>query len=145
MTRTLARRILLGALLIGIVAEIVIDGQAVGINYPILTALVLAAAWVVRRRGRAPDPLDAWLPVAALVLAALVAIRADPFVALLDMAGSAAFTGASMAAFSGLAVTRRSASVVTAFAAWVLEAVLAGTGRALRAARSARMSPSAAP
>ncbi len=137
MTRTLARRILLGALLIGIVAEIVIDGQAVGINYPILTALVLAVAWVVRRRGRAPDPLDAWLPVAAVVLAGFVAIRADPFLALLDMAGSAAFTGASMAAFSGLAVTRRSASVVTAFAAWVLEAVLAGTGRALRAGRSA--------
>ena len=90
-----------------------------------------------RRRGRAPDPLDAWLPVSALVLAGFVAVRADPFVAFLDIAGAAAFTGASVAAFSGLAVTRRSATAVLAIGAWVLEAVFAGAGRALRAGRPA--------
>jgi hypothetical protein len=137
MDRSLARRILLAALAIGLFAEMAVDGPAIGLNVPILTAATLVAAWLLRRRGRAPDPLDAWLPVSALVLAAFVAVRADPFVAFLDIVGAAAFTGASAAAFSGLAVSRRSATAVVATGAWVLEAVLAGTGRALRAGRPA--------
>ncbi len=137
MERTLARRILLAALAVGLLAEISMDGPAIGLNAPILTAATLIGAWVLRRRGRAPDLLDAWLPVSALVLAGFVAVRADPFVAFLDLVGAAAFTGASAAAFSGLAVTRRSATVVMATAAWVIEAVLAGTGRALRLGRPA--------
>jgi hypothetical protein len=138
MDRPLARRIVLVALAIGGVAEVALDGPAAGLNVPLLTGLILLAAWLVRRRGRAPDPLDGWLPVAAIILAALVAVRADPFVAFLDMAGAAAFTVASVAAFSGLAVTRRSASIVMALGAWVLEAVFAGSARALRTARPSR-------
>jgi hypothetical protein len=135
MDRPLARRILLAALAVGLLAEVAIDGPAIGLNAPILAAATLAAAWLLRRRGRAPDPLDAWLPVAATVLAGFVAVRADPFVAFLDLVGAIAFTGASMAAFSGLAVTRRSVTAVIATCAWVLEAVIAGTGRALRVDR----------
>jgi hypothetical protein len=137
MDRPLARRLLLIALLIGILAEMALDGPAWGVNVPILVAAVLGAGWLVRRRGRAPDPIDAWLPVTAIVLAGFVAIRADGFIALLDTLGAATFTGASLAAFSGIAVTRRSASTVLALAAWALEAVLAGAGRALRTARPA--------
>ena len=138
MDRTLARRMLLAALGVGVLAELTMDGPAVGLNLPIVTATMLAGAWLFRRPARAPDPLDAWLPVSALVLAGFVALRADPFVAFLDIVGAAAFTGASAAAFSGLAVTRRSATVVMAIGAWVIEAVLAGTGRALRAGRPVR-------
>ena len=138
MDRSLARRILAAALGIGVLAELALDGPAVGVNVPIVTAAMLAVAWLFRREGRALDPLDAWLPVSAMVLAGFVAVRADPFVALLDLAGAAAFTGASVAAFSGLAVTRRSATAVLAIGAWVLEATLAGTGRALRAGRPVR-------
>jgi hypothetical protein len=137
MDRPLARRILLAALAVGVLAELTLDGPAVGLNLPILTATMLLGAWLFRRADRAPDPLDAWLPVSALILATFVALRADPFVAFLDIVGAAAFTGASAAAFSGIAVTRRSATVVMAIGAWVLEAVLAGTGRALRAGRPA--------
>ena len=138
MDRSLARRILAAALGIGLLAEVAMDGPAVGINVPLVTAAMLGAAWLFRREGRELDPLDAWLPVSAVVLAAFVAVRADPFVALLDLAGAAAFTGASVAAFSGLAVTRRSATAVLAIGAWVFEATLAGTGRALRAGRPVR-------
>jgi hypothetical protein len=138
MDRTLARRMLLAALAVGVLAELTMDGPAVGLNLPIVTATMLAGAWLFRRADRAPDPLDAWLPVSALVLAGFVALRADPFVAFLDIAGAAAFTGASAAAFSGLAVTRRSVTAVMAIGAWVLEAVLAGTGRALRDGRPVR-------
>ena len=138
MDRSLARRILLAALAIGVLAEHR-AGRTGRRPQPARSSRrpMLAAAWLFRRPGRAPDPLDAWLPVSALVLAGFVAVRADPFVAFLDIAGAAAFTGASVAAFSGLAVTRRSATAVMAIGAWVLEAVVAGAGRALRAGRPA--------
>ncbi len=137
MDRALARRLLLAALAIGLLAEFALDGPAIGLNAPVLTAVVLAAAWFFRRPGRQPDPLDAWLPVSALVLAGFVAVRADPFVGFLDLAGATVFTGASAAAFSGLSVTRRSATAIMAMGAWVFDSVLAGTGRVLRAARPA--------
>jgi Domain of unknown function (DUF4173) len=135
--RSAARRLLLVAIGIGVLAEIVLDGSAAGINVPLLSLAMLSAAWLVRRRGRAPDPLDAWLPVAAVVLAGFVAVRADPFLAALDLAGAAAFTGASVVAFSGLAVTRRSLSVVLVIGAWVIESILAGAARLLLSARPA--------
>jgi hypothetical protein len=137
--RSFARALLLVAIAIGVLGEIALDGPAPGLNVLAMTLVVLGAAWLVRRPGRAPDPLDTWLPVSAIVLAALVAVRADPFLALLDLAGVAAFTGASVAAFSGLAVTRRSLSVVLLIGAWVLESVLAaGTPRLIAAARPPR-------
>ena len=101
----------------------------------ILVVATLAAGWLLRRRDRAPDPLDAWLPLTAVVLAAFVAIRADPFLALLDTLGAALFLGASIAAFSGLAVTRRSAAVIATMAAWTVEAVVAGPPRVVLASR----------
>jgi hypothetical protein len=131
-----ARRLLLAALGIGIAAEILLFGSALGINVPILVALLLATGWLVRRRGRAPDPLDAWLPAAALVFASGVAIRADPFLALLDGTIAAACVGASLVAFSGLAVTRRSASVVLSIGAWVMVTALAGATQALTSLRA---------
>jgi hypothetical protein len=132
-----ARRLLLISIGIGVLGEIVLDGSAAGINILLMTLAVLAAGWLVRRPGRAPDPLDAWLPLAAIVLATFVAIRADPFLAALDLAGAAAFTGASVAAFSGLAVTRRSLSAVLVIGAWVVESTLAGAARLLILARPA--------
>jgi Domain of unknown function (DUF4173) len=136
--RSIARWLLLVALGIGVLGEVVLDGSAAGINVLLMTVATLVAAWLVRRRGRAPDPLDAWLPAAAIVLAAFVAIRADPFLAALDLAGAAVFTGASVAAFSGLAVTRRSLSAICVMGAWVVESTLAGAFRLLVSARPAR-------
>jgi hypothetical protein len=135
--RSAARVLLLVALGVGVVGDILLDGPAPGLNVPLMTLLVLAVAWAVRRSGRAPDPMDAWLPITALVLASGVALRADPFVGLLDLAGAAAFTGASVAAFSGLAVTRRSLSVILMIGAWVLESVMVGAVRLASAARPA--------
>ena len=59
MDRTQARRLLAVALLIGIVAELLLRGPAVGINVPLVVALVIGAAWLLRRRGRAPIR---WMP-----------------------------------------------------------------------------------
>jgi Domain of unknown function (DUF4153) len=131
----IARRLLAGGLAIGLLADVALDGPALGLNVPLLAATILALGWSFRRRGRAPDALDAWLPLVAMVLAAFVAVRGDPFLALLDAAGSAAFIGASLVAMSGLAVTRRSASVIATMAAWTLESVVAGASRAIGAGR----------
>ena len=135
MDRPLARRLLLVALPIGVLADVLLDGPALGVNVVVLVAALLAAGWWFRRPGRAPDLADAWLPLAALVLAGWVAVRADPFLALVDAAGAAVLTGASLAAFSGLAVTRRSASIVMAMGAWVVGAAAAGAVPLLRRAR----------
>lgn len=139
--RSLARRLLATALAIGVLVEIALDGPAPGLNVPLVTGALLGAAWLVRRRDRAPDPLDAWLPATAMVLAGFVAIRADPVLAFLDLAGAAACTGASMVAFSGLAVTRRGATIVATMAGLVVEALFAGTARLLQATRPWRVGP----
>ena len=57
--RITARRLIAIALVIGVLGDIALDGSAAGINVPLMTAAVLAAGWLVRRRDRAPDPLDA--------------------------------------------------------------------------------------
>ena len=138
MDRPLARRILLIAFVLGVAAEILFDGPGTGINVPLLVAGTLVGGWLVRRRGRALDPLDAWLPVTALVLAAFVAVRADPFLAVLDATVAAMFTGASLAAFSGVAVTRRSVSVVVAIGLLVTAQTGAGMLGVMRDARTPR-------
>ena len=138
MHRPHARRVLAAGLLIGLLAELVLDGPASGVNVPLVVIALLAAAWLVRRPGRAPDPLDAWLPVVAIVSAGFVAVRGDPFLAFLDTMVALLFTGASMVAFSGLPVTRRSASVVAGLGLWAVGAVAWGPPRMIAAARPAR-------
>ena len=133
--RSTARLLLLVAFAAGVIGDVVLDGPAPGINILLMTLLVVGLAWVVRRPGRAPDPADAWLPLVAIVLAAGIALRADPFVGFLDLAGAAAFTGASVVAFSGLAVTRRSLSTIIAMGLWVTGAALLGILQLVSAAR----------
>ena len=135
MDRPIARRVAAAGLALGLLAELVLDGPAYGLDIGILVAGMLGAGWLLRRPGRAPDPLDAWLPATAIVLAAFVGVRGDPFVALVDTAASLAFVGAALLAMSGLPVTRRSASAIAAMGAWILEAVVAGPPRVALAAR----------
>lgn len=130
MDRSIARRVLAAGLLLGLLAELVLDGPAFGLNVPLMTVAVLGVAWLLRRPGRAPDPVDVWLPVVALVMAGFVAVRGDPLLAILDGLAALAFTGASMAAFSGLPVTRRSASVIASIGVWVVGALAWGPTRA---------------
>jgi Domain of unknown function (DUF4153) len=137
MDRATARRVIALAIPIGLATEILLDGPAFGINVPIAVALLLSSAWLVRRSDRAPDRLDMWLPIGAILLSVLVAVRADPFMALLDVTAALVLTGASIAAFSGLAVTRRSASIVIAMAAWAFGAVLLGAASVVSRARPA--------
>ena len=129
--RTVARRVLRAGLALGLLAELTLDGSALGIGLPVVVGAILGVAWLVRRPGRALDPLDAWLPIGATILALLVAVRGDPFLAGIDAVLATVLVGASLAAMSGLAVTRRSASVIAMMGAWGLEAVTVGAARAI--------------
>ncbi|MEO8469551.1 MAG: DUF4173 domain-containing protein [Chloroflexota bacterium] len=135
MDRTLARRVLAVGLAIGIAAELLLDRSAYGVNVPILVGLILGAGCMVRRRGVALDPLDAWLPITSIVIALLVAVRGDPLLAVLNSSVALAFAGAALVAMSGTPVTRRSASVVTTMAVHAAVAASVGVVSVLRAVR----------
>ena len=48
--RSVARRLLAAGLLIGVLAEVVLDGPAYGLNVLIVVAALLGAGWLLRRR-----------------------------------------------------------------------------------------------
>ena len=138
MDRTTATRALIGAAVIGVAAQAWLFRTALGINLLLLTAAVLAAGWIIARlAGRADrlDPLDAWLPVAALVVAGMIGLRSDPTLVFLDAVTGATLLAASMAALAGAAVTRRSALGVTILGALVLGWICVGILRLFVAAR----------
>ena len=109
MTRPVAVRILVLAAAIGLVAQALLLDNLLGINAPILAAGLLGAAFVLRPADRRIDPLDRWLPPAALAMSLGIALRADPVLLALDVLAACALLGASVAAIAGEAVTRRSA------------------------------------
>ena len=105
---SVARRIVAIALLMGLLGQWLLVGQAAGINVLLWTAAILLSALLVRPRDATFDRLDAWLPPAALVFAALVAVRADETLLVFDTLTALTLTAASIAALGGVAVTRRS-------------------------------------
>lgn len=142
-----ARRLLLVAGAVGLLGQLLFVAQGAGINVPIWTAAVLVAAALARSRETAFDRLDAWLPVAALLFAGSVAVRADPDLVAFDLVAAFGLTSASIAAMAGIPVTRRSLGGTlrtgvrgTALAlggAWRLRSSFDGVGRAGRSPAAA--------
>ena len=124
--RRLLLRVVALAAAIGIAAELLVDGHAAGINFPLVVTLVIVSALAVRPRGRVFDWWDAWLPVAAVVVAGFVAIRDDPALVFFDVAGAVALAGASVAAFAGASVTRATLVLGLSIAAQVAAAAVVG-------------------
>ena len=120
MTRPVALRILVLAAAVGLIAQCLLLDNLLGINAPILAGALLGAAYVLRSAASRVDPLDRWLPPAALAISLSIAIRADPTLLLLDLAAACVLLGASIAAIAGEAVTRRSAVAVVELALIVL-------------------------
>jgi hypothetical protein len=128
-----ARRALAGAILAGVLADLMFDRVALGINVPLATvAILIALAWLGERRPI--DPLDLWLPVVALLAALGPAFRTDPSVIPLDLGLAAAAVGAWSFAVRGVAVTRGTTTAITALGARGVVAL--GTGFATLLARS---------
>jgi hypothetical protein len=118
---------------IGIVAQLLLFDVGLGLNLAIAVALILAAGWALREpRSRLPALTDLWLPVAAIVLAAFVAVRGDPTLQALDTLGAIVLTGAALASFGGLGVVTRPfanlLSLGAAVAGWALGGAAAALG-----------------
>jgi uncharacterized protein DUF4153 len=126
MTPTVARRLVVLALILGIVAEVLLYRVALGINVPILAVLALGAAWLARRPQAALDPLDRWLAPAALLFALGPALRADDVMVASDTAAAILLTVAAAAAFTGAAITRQTAIGAAAVATRALFLFLCG-------------------
>ena len=73
---------------IGLLVQLLFFAVPLGINLVVLIGALLAAGWLVRGAGARLDPVDAWLPVGAMALAAFVAVRTDPVLVMLDTFGS---------------------------------------------------------
>jgi hypothetical protein len=125
----LAARLLLGALLIGLLTQLLFFGQAFGINVFLGSAALLVAARLVRRPGMALHRLDIWLPAAALLFAAFVAIRADPALIAFDLLAALALTGAGVAALGGVSLTARRFGEAIGVGLELLWSALARAGR----------------
>ena len=106
-----ARRAVMAALLGGVVAELLFDNVALGINVPIAAVAALALVTLLGAH-RPADPLDWWLPAIGVAASLGPALRTDPSVVGLDGWLVAFAIAAWSFAVSGVAVTRRAARVV---------------------------------
>jgi hypothetical protein len=101
-----ARRIAGASLLVGLLVVRLCFDLPVGLNLPIVAVAVLVAALITRPEGARLDPVDGWLPAAAVLLAAGAAMRGDPVLQTLDVLLVAVLLGASVPAVVGYRVTR---------------------------------------
>ncbi len=93
------------ASLLGLAAQLLFFHEPLGLNFLVVTALFLVAAWTlhdgaVPLRGR-----DVWLPISALTLAAFCAIRADTPLLAFDFVAAIICVGGTVAAWSGVPIS----------------------------------------
>jgi hypothetical protein len=93
------------ALLLGVTAQYLFYGQALGLNFPLVTGLFLAAAWTLRAPGKAIRRIDLWIPASAFAFAAFVSVRADGTLMFFDIVATLALCGASVVVFGGVPVS----------------------------------------
>jgi hypothetical protein len=133
-----ARRLLAVGIASGLIADLLFDRVAPGINVPIAVGLALVVSAVVRPAGQAIDPLDWWIPVAALLAAIGVAVRADGLVVLADLAVVGVGTLAWSVAVSSGSLTRRSMVTIATAGATASAWVAIGAARVLQVALRGR-------
>lgn len=124
-----AAALLVGALLLGVLAEILFYGERFGLNVPIWTAAVLLAARAVRPPGATMDRADLWLGPAAMAFAAFCALRADPLLLDANLLATGGLGTAAAAAIAGVPITRRSAGAIVLLAILAIGLVLGGAVR----------------
>ena len=127
-----ALRAALAAIAVALVAEILLDDHALGINVGLSTCALLLAAVAVRPRDRPFDLLDAWLPICAAVFAAFIAVRDDRSLVALDTVAALGLTGASVAALAGVSVTRAALPALFDLAGTVTVSTLVGAALVVR-------------
>ena len=123
----IARRALAGAILAGLVVELMLDRVALGVNVPLLTAAMLGLIALVGRRGPA-DPVDWWLPAVAILASLGPALRTDPTIVALDVLLVLGGIAGWALAVAGVPVTRRTAETVVLLFIDSALAALVGAG-----------------
>lgn len=123
------------ALALGLVAEVLFDGPALGIGVACFVAALLASAMAVRPPGVRLDRGDLWLAPAALVFASFIALRADPTLILVDLVVALSLAAGAAVAVSGTVVTRSALDRVLRLAGWTVAVVMAGTAHLVERAR----------
>ncbi|MCI0344821.1 MAG: DUF4173 domain-containing protein [Chloroflexi bacterium] len=134
MDRSVARRILVLAVGIGIAVDLLLDGSALGLNVLLVTGGGLIATLVVRPRHARLDRADLWLPVVAVLAALGPVLRTDPVVVLLDLVIVTVALGAWAVAASGRPVTRASTLAVIELGIRTVAALGIGAPTGLRGA-----------
>jgi hypothetical protein len=126
--RPTARRILLLALGAGVLVDVVVPGNAAGINAVIVMAALLAVAVSVAGRAGIErfDPADSWVPVAALAFAAMSAIRADDWLVTADLLLAGALGAGTVACLAGARITRGLVPAIVALTLRTLVAAMTG-------------------
>ncbi len=132
-----ARRIVLFALAGGVLVDVLVPGNAAGVNAPLVVGAFLGTALVTAGRGGLArmDPADAWLGPAALVLASLSVLRTDDWLVTIDLLLAAALAAGAVGCLAGGRITRGLVPRVLGLAMGVAAAVGIGAVAMLDAAR----------
>lgn len=128
-------RPLVVALVLGLVAEILFDGPALGIGVVVFVALLLIGGLLCRPAAASFDRADLWLGPSALVFAGFIALRADPTLILFDLVAALSLAAGAAVALSGTAVTRTAVDAILRLAGWAVAVVLVGSAHLLERAR----------
>ncbi len=104
----LVRGIVLLALAGGLMFDVLVPGNAAGLNAPLLMAAFLGAALVTAgRAGLARmDPADVWIGPGALVLASMSVLRADDWLVTVDLLLATAMAAGAIGCLAGGRITR---------------------------------------
>ena len=145
--RPTARRIVLAALAFGVLVDILVPGVAAGVNAVLVVAAALAAAAIIAGQAglRRMDPVDAWIPVAALAFAVMPGVRTDDWLVLADLVLAGTLTAGTIACLAGARITRGLVPAILTLATGLLVGAITGAIPALDAARPARPAPDADP
>ena len=128
---------LAAAVTFGIVAQLLFFAHPAGLNVTVATVLFLVLLWLVRRRTAHRDPIDLWMPGAALLFAGFSAVRADLPLVVADGLAALGLCAASGATFAGLRLTRLPASELIVAGLRTTGSLLASAATLLRPATAA--------
>ena len=130
-----AGHVVLAAGALGIVGQLLFYDVAIGLNFPILVALLVISGWLLRRPMARVERRDLWLGPAAVIFASFAAVRADATIVALDALTSLGLAGAALATYGRRPVLRRSFGGLVTLGMTVSGWVAAGAVPAMAAAR----------
>ncbi|HEX7172486.1 MAG TPA: DUF4173 domain-containing protein [Candidatus Limnocylindria bacterium] len=119
-----ASLVLLVAGALGVLGQVLFFDVAIGLNFPLAIALLVAAGWRLKRPMTRVERRDVWLGPGAVAFAAFAAIRADTTIVGLDVLAALGLAGGALASYGRRPVLRRSfgglLGLGAAVAGWVL-------------------------